>query len=110
MPKYPLTVAPKRSTTLRARDDEAVVPASPPATGSGFLSFRYSSTVVSSQGGRTHVRARRVALEDGKLSSESFEGELDGRAHEDAVRRAEQQALEDAAPLLRALRWLLPTR
>jgi hypothetical protein len=51
-----------------------------------------------------------VSLEDGKLSSESFEGELDGRAHDEAVRRAQQQVLEDAAPLLRVLRWMLPSR
>jgi len=51
--------------------------ASPRAIGSGFLSFR-SSTVVSSHGGRAQVRAKRVSLEDGKLSNESFEGELDG--------------------------------
>lgn len=110
MPKYPLTAAPKRGTALREQDDDTVVPATLPANGSGFLSFRYSSTVVSSRGGRTHVQARRVALEDGKLSSESFEGELDGSAHEDAVRRAQQQLLEDAAPLLRMLRWMLPMR
>jgi hypothetical protein len=111
MPKYPLTtVTPKRNTSLREIDADAVVPASPPANGSGFLSFRYSSTVVSSQGGRTQVKAKRVSLEDGKLSSESFEGELDGRAHDDAVRRAQQQVLEDAAPLLRMLRWMLPSR
>jgi len=110
MPKYPLTVAAKRGTALRDRDrdGDAVAPVAPVPT--GFLSFRYSSTVVSSQGGRTQVKAKRVSLEDGKLSSESFEGELDGRAHDDAVRRAQQQVLEDAAPLLRMLRWMLPSR
>lgn len=110
MSRFPLTVAPKRSTALRERDSDEVVAAAPRAAGSGFVSFRYSSTVVSSHGGRTHVQARRVALEDGKLSSESFEGELDGAAHDDAVRRARQQVLEDAAPLLRVLRWMLPGR
>jgi len=56
------------------------------------------------------VKANRVSLEDGKLSTESFEGELDGRAHHDAVRRAQQEVLEEAAPLLRMLRWMLPIR
>jgi hypothetical protein len=110
MAKYPLTVAAKRSTAMREEDANAVVPASPRASGSGFLSFRYSSTIVSSQGGRTQVKAKRVALEDGKLSTESFEGELDGRAHENVVRRAQQEVLEEAAPLLRMLRWMLPMR
>jgi hypothetical protein len=109
MPKYPLTVAPKRSTAVRDPDESAVVPTSP-ATASGFFSFRYSSTVVTSQGGRTQVRSKRVSLEDGKLSTESFEGELPAQAHEEAVRRARQQVLEDAAPIFRALRWMLPSR
>jgi hypothetical protein len=96
---------------LGEKDAKAVVAsASPRASGSGFLSFRYSSTIVSSHGGRTQVKAKRVSLEDGKLSTESFEGELDGRAHEDAVRRAQQEVLEEAAPLLRMLRWMLPMR
>jgi len=111
MAKYPLTVAEKRSTALGEQDANAVVaPASTRASRSGFLSFRYSSTIVSSRGGRTQVKAKRVSLEDGKLSTESFEGELDGRAHDDAVRRAQQEVLEDAAPLLRVLRWMLPIR
>jgi len=111
MPKYPLTVAAKRITALsEQRGSDPILPASPRSTGSGFLSFRYSSTVVSSQGGRTQVRSKRVSLEDGKLFSESFEGELDGAAHGDAVRRARQEVLEDAAPLLRMLRWMLPSR
>lgn len=110
MAKYPLTLAPKRSTSLREVVADEIVPAPHSAAGSGFLSFRYSSTVVSSQGGRTQVRSKRVSLEDGKLSSESFEGELDGAAHGDAVRRARQEVLEDAAPLLRMLRWMLPSR
>ena len=102
---------PKRSASLRDDAKEsAVVPAAPTAARSGFLSFRYSSTVVSSHGGRTQVSSKRVSLEDGKLSSESFEGELEGRAHDEAVRRAREQVLEDAAPLLRVLRWMLPTR
>jgi len=109
MARYPVTAA-KRSASLRGAADSAVVPIAPAATRSGFLSFRYSSTVVSSHGGRTQVSSRRVSLEDGQLSSESFEGELDGRAHDEAVRRAQQQVLEDAAPLLRVLRWMLPSR
>lgn len=110
MAKYPLTVTAKRSATARARSADPIVPALSPATGSGFLRFHYSSTVVTSQGGRTQVKAKRVSFEDGQLSNESFEGELDGVAHRDAVRRAQQQVLEDAAPLLRVLRWMLPSR
>ena len=111
MAKYPLTVAAKRNTALTKEDvSEVVAHDSPGASGSGFFSFRYSSTIVSSRGGRTQVKAKRVSLEDGNLSTESFEGELDARAHNDAVLRAQQEVLEQAAPLLRMLRWMLPIR
>lgn len=111
MAKHPLTVAAKRNTFLSEVDaSEAVAQDSPRASGSGFLSFRYSSAIVSSRDGRTQVNAKRVSLEDGTLTTESFEGELDGRAHDDAVRRAQQEVLEQAAPLLRMLRWMRPMR
>jgi hypothetical protein len=111
MTKYPLTVAAKRSTALSEVDaSELVAQGSPRVSGSGFFSFRYSSTIVSSHGGRTQVKAKRVSLQDGKLSTESFEGELDGHVHDDAVHRAQQEVLEEAAPLLRILRWMLPMR
>ena len=111
MAKYPLTAATKRNTALSEADhSEVVAQGSPRAGGSGFLSFRYSSTIVSSRGGRTQVEAKRVSLEGGRLTTESFEGELDGRAHDEAVRRAQEEVLEQAAPLLRMLRWMLPMR
>ena len=111
MAKYPLSVAPKRNAASREVDaSEVVAQDSPQAGRSGFLSFNYSSTIVSSYGGRTHLKAKRVSLEDGTISTASFEGELDGRAYDDAVRGAQQAVLEQAAPLLHMLRWMLPRR
>ena len=111
MAKYPLTMRPKRNTALNEVDaSEVVTQDSARASGSGFLSFHYSSTIVSSRGGRTQVKAKRVSLEDDTLRTESFEGELDGRARDDAVRRAQKEVLEQAAPLLRMLRLMLPMR
>jgi hypothetical protein len=74
----------------------------------GFFSFHYTRTEVTSQGGRTQVRSRSTRFQDGRLTSETFEGELDGRAHGDAVRAAEREMLEQAARLLNPLAWLLP--
>ena len=54
MAKYPLTVAGERNTAL---SEEDASPASPRASGSGFLGSRYSSTIVSSHGGRTQGEA-----------------------------------------------------
>jgi hypothetical protein len=50
-----------------------------------FFSFRYSSTEVSMVGGRTRVKSRQARFEDGKLTSEAFEGELDRRTAYDRM-------------------------
>jgi len=55
-----------------------------------FFSFRYSSTEVSVADGKTRVKSRQARLEDGKLTSEAFEGELDRSAYEQAVGEAQR--------------------
>jgi len=108
MSKYPLQTT-KPNALRRVEPDDAdahdLVPAPGPA---GFFSFSWSVTEVTSQGGRTQVRSRRSRLENGKLTNESFEGELDGGAYDQAVRRAQEQVAEQATSLLRALTWWLP--
>ena len=123
MSKYPLQPSAPRSA-LRKVDSRdvvdvesrevvpaerhAVAPLDPPPGFGGFFSFHYTRTEITSQGGRTQVRARSTRLQDGRLTSESFEGELDGRAHGNALRDAERQVLEQAARLLNPFSWLLP--
>ena len=81
-----------------------------PATrASGFVSFSYSTTEVSMVGGRTRVKSKSTRLQDGKLVSEAFEGELDGSSHARLVRQAQQQFAGQAALLLQSFGgWLLP--
>ena len=107
MSKYPLKGTSKK-TALRKADPGAVEVATPAPRSGGFFSFRYSYTEFSSQGGRTRVKAKRARLEDGKLSTEAFEGELDGNVYDEVVRQAQQQVLGQAAWLLRSMSWLLP--
>ena len=107
MSKYPLKGTSKK-TALRKADPGAVEVATPAPRSGGFFSFRYSYTKISSRGGRTRVEARQARLEDGKLSTEAFEGELDGNLYDEVVRQAQQQVLGQTAWLLRSLSWLLP--
>jgi hypothetical protein len=107
MSKYPLKVTSKK-TALREADPGAVEVATPVPRSGGFSSFRYSYTEFSSQGGRTRVKTKQARLEDGKLSTEAFEGELDGDVYDEVVRQAQQQLLGQAAWLLRSMSWLLP--
>ena len=75
---YPMTVAGKRSTALSEADASAVVVPDSPRASRSAVNLRYSSTIVLSHGGLTQENAKRVSLEDGKLSSESFGGRARG--------------------------------
>ena len=79
----------------------------PPAL-SGFFSFSYTVTELWLQGERTSVRAHHTRLEDGKLTTESFEGTLDGSAYAEAVQAAQQQLQAQLAWMQQALTWWLP--
>jgi hypothetical protein len=109
MSKYSVKVKDgSNKTAVRKADPDAVEVATPAPRSGGFFSFRYSYTEFSSQGGRTRVKAKQARLEDGKLSTETFEGELEGHVVDEAVRQAQQLVLGQAAWFLRSLSWLLP--
>jgi len=69
----------------------------------GFVSFRWSCTEVSSQGGRTHVKATQIRLDRGKLAFEAFEGELGAELFDPLARQAQRQVLAQTAWLTRSL-------
>ena len=71
----------------KLRTDEVVV-VEPGRT--SFFSFRYSSTEVSLVDGRTRVKSRQARFEDGKLTSEAFEGELHRSAYDQMVAQAQR--------------------
>ena len=108
MSKYPLKGISKK-TALREVEDRGSTEVATPAPRSGaFFSFRYSYTEVWSQGSRTRINTRQARLEDGKLSTEAFEGEVDGNVYGEVMRLAQQQLLGQATWLLRSMSWLLP--
>ena len=87
MATYPVK-AKKRALRKPGKDQVVVEPATSP-----FFSFRYSSTEISLVDGKTRVRSRCARFEDGKLSSETFEGELDRGAYERMVSQAQRHFL-----------------
>ena len=80
----------------------------PASRANPFFSFRYSYTEISASGGKARVKSRRARFEDGKLTSEAFEGELDRSAYERMVNEAQHQFLAQTALLMKSLSWLLP--
>jgi len=79
----------KRNSLVR-RERNALVPAdrdvdavdvTSPVPGN-WLSFRYSFTEISASGGTARVKSKRARYEDGKLSTEAFEGVVDRSAYD----------------------------
>ena len=98
-----------RNAVRETTDANAVEVVEPATRGSPFFGFSYSTTEISAVGGRTRVKSKSTRLEDGKLVSEAFEGELDGGAYAGLVRQAQQQFVDQAGMLLQSLgSWLLP--
>jgi hypothetical protein len=103
-------VVAKKQGVVRERAAQAVEVVEPARNRGPFLSFSYSCTEVSAFGGKTHVKSRKARFEDGTLTSETFEGELERGAYEQMVSQARDQFADQAALLLRPLSWWLPWR
>jgi hypothetical protein len=96
-----------RSPGRRAAPEAVDVAATKSGTNT-FVSFRYASAEISVRGGKAHVSARRARWEDGKLSSEAFEGELDPSVYERAVEQAQRHFIGQTALLMQSLTSFLP--
>jgi len=58
-------------------------------------------------GGKAHVKSRQARLEDGKLTTETFEGDVDRTACDRTVGDAQRHFLDQTALFLKSF-WLLP--
>lgn len=105
MPKHPVKI-PRR--TVRGAERNAVAVVDPRPRSGGFSSFRYSCTEITTSGGKAHLRTRSTRFEDGRLTSESFEGELEGSTYDQLVQQTQQYIADQSAQLLRSLSWFLP--
>lgn len=67
---------------------------------SGFA-FRYSYTEISARGGDVSIKRRDTRFANGKLTTEEYEGALDGAAYDDMVRQAQSQFFNQMASLMK---------
>jgi hypothetical protein len=103
MSKYPVTRDQRALREVETDAVEVVRPASP------FFSFRYSHTEISAVGDKARVKFRQTRLEDGKLTTETFEGEADRAAYDRMVDDAQRYFLSQTALFAKSLLWMLPS-
>ncbi len=103
MNKHPVKLAKRALREVENDAVEVVEPASNP-----FFSFRYSYTQMSVRSGRTHVLSKQARFEDGKLTSEALEGELDRNVNDRSVSDAQRYFAGQTALFLQSLSLFLP--
>lgn len=109
MSKYPVKLAERnRVRPVRKMERDAVEVLAPTSRSPSFLSFRYSYTEMSVLGGKAQVKSRNARFEDGKLTSEAFEGELDRIAYDRAVNDAQRHVGDQMTQFLEAISLFLP--
>ena len=96
MSKHPVKI--KRAVAKSAAGPlpEVISPRRPRG---GETTFSYTYASISLGNDRAHVKARRVQLTDGRLESETFEGNADPSVFGRAVVAAQRQFLTQAALL-----------
>jgi len=105
MSRYPVTFT-QRAPRKVEKDAVEIIGSSSRAN--PFLSFRYSYTEISALGGKAHVKSKKTRLEDGKLTSETFEGELQRGTYEQLLKQAQRYFLGQTTLLLESLSCFLP--
>jgi hypothetical protein len=112
MKSYPVR---QQKQALSKPEQDEVAPLAPSSLpslfgGNAFISFRYSSTEISAQGDKTVIKSKKASYENGKLSSESFEGSLDRNVHEQMVDQAQGLMRAQANMFLNSFAPLWPFR
>ena len=105
MSKYP---ARRVAHALHKVEKDAADVVAPAGRAHPIVSFRYSYTEISATGSKAHVRSRKTRLEDGKLTSEAFEGELDRSAYDRVLSHVQQGFVGQMTLWLNSQSWLLP--
>jgi hypothetical protein len=109
MSKYPVKLAERnRARPVRKTKSDAVEVLAPASRSQSFLSFRYSYTEMSVLGGKAHVKSRNARFEGGKLTSETFEGELHRTAYDRALSDAQRHIGDQMAQFFNTLSLFLP--
>ena len=69
----------------------------------GLVTFRYSSTEVFSQNGQVHVKMHETRYQDGRLSTQDYEGSINRDAYQRMVSEAQTQLLNQMFGVARLL-------
>ena len=100
----------KRGTRALKKADSSVTDVAPVSTeNSGYFSFHYSYREISAHGSVARVRGRDTRFENGKLSSEAFEGNIDRQQFDRMLAQAQGAFMNQAALVLKSLFWFLPS-
>jgi hypothetical protein len=105
MNKYPVKLGKRALRNVQKDPVEVIGPAS---RANPFVSFRSSYTEISVVGGKAHVKSRNMRLEEGRLTAEAFEGDLDRTLYDQMVRSAQHYFLGQTALLMKSLSLPLP--
>jgi len=103
MSKYPVKRVQRAPRDVETDAVEVIRPAN------SFFTFSYSHTEISAAGGKARVKSRQMRLEDGKLTTETFEGDVDRSIYERMMGDAQQYFLNQTALFAKSLSWLLPS-
>jgi hypothetical protein len=103
MSKHPMKKEGRDLTVPEPNDAVEAFPSSSP-----FFSFSYSYSEISLQGGRARMKSKKTRFEDGKVTSEAFEGTLDPSAYHAAARRTEELFVRQTQFMLDSFFRFLP--
>ena len=104
MSKHP---AKREQRALRKVESDAVEVVGSEAR-TPWFSFRYSYIEVAAVGRTARLKSKHARYEDGKLTTEAFEGEFDRSVYERMVNDAQRSFVAQTALFLRAFTSFLP--
>lgn len=81
----------RKSNQLQQGENRALTDNQPSSPFGSFVSFKYSSKTVYSDGRQTHIKAKENRFENGRFESEEFEGTLDNSVHEKMTDEIQQR-------------------
>jgi hypothetical protein len=97
----------RKTRQVRTVEGDVVDLPVPTAKGNARFSFRYSYAEFSAVGNSAQFKAKRARYENGKLTAESFEGELDRQSHERLMSDVQRFFADQTALYLKAFGSLL---
>ena len=84
-------------------DSSAIDVVPRPTENNLYFSFRYSYREISAHGSVAQVKGRDTRFENGKLTSEAFEGNIDRHHYDRILAEAQSAFLDQAALVLKSL-------